>query len=133
MLFRSALFKRANNHLASSGLTLSQMRLQQLLLEAPEHRLSYKDVEHRLHVAQSTTVGLISRLEKKGLVSTWTDEKDRRTKMVRLTDDGADCCRKAAQFMEEDQDWLVKGLDEKEVSELCRLLALVKKNVEPGH
>ena len=28
-----ALFKRANKHLAASGLTLSQMRLQQLLID----------------------------------------------------------------------------------------------------
>lgn len=59
-----ALFKRANRYLADTGLTLSQMRLQQLLVEAPGKSLSFKDAEHELHVAQSTTVGLIGRLER---------------------------------------------------------------------
>lgn len=125
-----ALFKRANRHLAATGLTLSQMRLQQLLMEAPEKSLSFKEVEHELHVAQSTTVGLIGRLEKKGLVRTWTDETDRRTKMVHLTEAGEECCREASSFMAEDEDWLTEGLDKQEVEELYRLLSHINRHLE---
>lgn len=125
-----ALFKRANKHLAASGLTLSQMRLQQLLIEVPGQSMSFKEVEHRLHVAQSTTVGLIGRLEKKGLVKTWTDKSDRRTKMVCLTEEGEECCQKAASFMAEDEDWLTEGMDEKEIAELYRLLSHINHHLE---
>lgn len=125
-----ALFKRANRHLAKSGLTLSQMRLQQILLEVPDHQMSFKDLEHRLHIAQSTTVGLINRLEKKGLVETWIDPEDRRTKLARLTEEGADCCRRAALFMEDDTEWLTAGFTDQEIAELFRLLSHLKHNVE---
>lgn len=75
-------------------------------------------------------MGLIGRLEKKGLVATWTDETDRRTKMVHLTEAGEECCRKASSFMAEDEDWLTEGLDKKEVEELYRLLSHINRHLE---
>ena len=58
--------KSVNNQLRKKGLTLSQMNVLLTLVSIPEKKLSFKELEKRLTLAQSTTAGLISRLEQKG-------------------------------------------------------------------
>ena len=53
--------KNVNNQLREKGLTLSQMNVLIILVSVSEKRLSFKELEKRLTLAQSTTVGLISR------------------------------------------------------------------------
>ncbi|MBQ8200540.1 MAG: MarR family transcriptional regulator [Clostridia bacterium] len=84
----NALEKEANGNLQALNLTMQQNRALILLAHADEHTLTLKELEERFGAAQSTVAGLISRLEKKGLVEGTTDPADRRVKRVRLTDEG---------------------------------------------
>ena len=59
--------KSLNNQLRRKGITLSQMNVLITLVASPKKKLSFKELEKRLTLAQSTTVGLISRLEQKNL------------------------------------------------------------------
>ena len=60
--------KRANNMMRSQDMTMAQIGALLALYHTPEKQLSMKQIEKELHVAQSTTVGIISRLEHKGRV-----------------------------------------------------------------
>ena len=63
--------KQANNSLRTQGLTMSQMGVLIELHFSPEKQMPLKELERRLHVAQSTAAGIVARLEQKGFVEGW--------------------------------------------------------------
>ena len=85
----NALEKEANQNLQALNLTMQQNRVLILLAHAEEHTLSLKALEEHFGAAQSTVAGLVSRLEKKGLIEPVSSPADRRIKLVRLTEEGA--------------------------------------------
>ena len=85
----NALEKEANQNLQNLNLTMQQNRVLIHLAHAEEGTLSLKTLEEHFGAAQSTVAGLVSRLEKKGLVEAGSDPGDRRVKLVRLTAEGA--------------------------------------------
>ena len=116
--------KSMNNQLRKKGLTLSQMNVLLTLISVPEKRLSFKDLEKRLTLAQSTTAGLISRLEQKGLVAVLGDKDDKRIKYVEVTASGAKYCEDAMLEMNDTEEKLVACLSE---TERKSFLSLLKK------
>ena len=85
----NALEKEANQNLQALNLTMQQNRVLILLAHAEEQTLSLKTLEEHFGAAQSTIAGLVSRLEKKGLIEAVASPADRRVKLARLTEQGA--------------------------------------------
>ena len=73
-----ALEKNANNTLRKLDLTFSQIEVLLVLQNFAEKQLSLKQLEKQLHLAQSTTAGIVTRLEKKGFVIRFSDASDKR-------------------------------------------------------
>ncbi len=119
--------RTANNELRQQDLTLSQIGVLLFIKDQPEHNVTMKDIEHRLHVAQSTTVGIIARMENKDFVRTMTDPDDGRVKRVLITSKGLKKCRNAQMRMEMSEERLLSDLNEKERTELITLLERVVK------
>ena len=119
--------KNANNQLRENGLTLSQMKVLMTLVDSPEKRLSFKELERQLALAQSTT--LISRLEQKGLVSVTGDKEDKRIKYVEMSALGIDYCNHAEISMEEMERKLVSSLSEAERVEFLSMLKKVNQTL----
>ncbi len=88
----NALEKEANQNLQAINLTMQQSHALVMLLHAKDHTMPLKTLEEDFGAAQSTVAGLISRLEKKGLVIPVNDPDDRRVKLVRLTAEGERLC-----------------------------------------
>lgn len=82
-----ALIKNANNGLRDTGLTFSQMCYLTYLKEHKEG-VPFKQLEVQFNVSQPTAVGVVSRLEKKGLLTTGQNAQDSRAKDVYLTEEG---------------------------------------------
>lgn len=120
-----ALEKNANNGLRSQGITMVQVSMLMALEDAPDGQRSLKELEQLFHVAQSTTAGVVARLEQKGLVEGFKSSEDKRIKMVRITSAGRECCRHTEQHMIEMEERLVSGLTEEENSMLYSLLQKV--------
>lgn len=116
--------KSVNNQLRKKGLTLSQMNVLITLVSVSEKKLSFKELEKRLALAQSTTAGLISRLEQKGLVSVLGDKDDKRIKYVEITSLGIKYCEDAKLEMNDTEEKLVACLSE---TERKTFLSLLKK------
>ena len=120
-----ALERRANNQLRSDGLTIVQVGVLFDMSRLPGQQSSMKELEKRLHVAQSTTAGIVARLEQKGLVESFGDAQDKRTKMVRVTAAGLSCCEKGRKHMADTEQMLLSGLTELEANLFNELLQKV--------
>lgn len=123
----NALEKRVNNQLKAKGLTLSQMSALIEILNTPARKLTFKELEKCLSLAQSTTAGLISRLEQKKLVSVSGDTNDKRIKYVEITSLGEQFCNEAKQEMELTEKMLMKNLSAAERKSLLSLLEEVNR------
>lgn len=121
--------KNANNALRPQGLTMAQVGTLLALKDMPEGQCSLKEMEQILHVAQSTSAGIIVRLEQKGLVEGFGSLEDKRIKMVRITPAGEECCFQAEKSMEETEKKLLSGLTETERSIFISLLVKVRDSI----
>ena len=124
-LIDEALARRANNNLQKHNLTITQSHMLMALSRAEDESLSLKELEGIFRSAQSTVAGLAVRLEKKGLVTSFADERDRRLKRIRLTDEGRAVCLYSCRRIEETERLLVSRLTEDETAALRDMLRRV--------
>ena len=128
-----AMEKEANNKLREMDLTVSQIYLLQALNHAPDgtHTLTLKALEKQLQIGQSTTVGLVKRLQKKDFVTCTQSIDDKRIKIVALTVAGKNICCNAEAHMTHVFDHMSDGLSENEKKILLTLLTRVQQNLIP--
>lgn len=89
-----------------AGLTGPQLWAIKMIAEnAP---LKVSDVARLMFIQPGTVVGILDRLEEKGLVSRTRSQKDRRVVTIELTDEGKDLIAQAPEVI---QGHLVKGLE----------------------
>lgn len=124
-----ALEKHTNNALRDKDLTMAQLNALLALSHSSEKQASLKELERILRVAQSTTAGIISRLEQKGFVESFGDAADKRIKIVRITSLGEKFCQLAEQGMEEAESILLAGLTDIESDMFLSLLQKVSNNL----
>ena len=67
------------------GLTFSQMRVLRFLEDNPNTKITQKDISKELDIQHSTTIGLLKRMQEKGLVTVAVDEDNRRCRNIFLT------------------------------------------------
>lgn len=120
--------QRADKDMQCCGVTFSQGRIIGFLMEnggeAPQKALT----EH-LGASAPTVTGLITRMEKKGMLSCREDPDDRRGKMVALTDKSRAAASSLVGLISAQEERMVKGLTQQQADELGRLLETVLSNV----
>lgn len=121
--------KNANNALRHQDLTIAQLDALVELDRAPEGQRSLKELEHLLHVAQSTAAGIVARLEQKGFVEGFGDAEDRRVKLVRITPAGIACLQAAQHHRAVVEEKLLSGLTETERDIFYSLLKKVRDSL----
>lgn len=126
----NALEKEANQHLQQLNLTMQQNRLLIHLVHAEDCTLSMKALEERFGAAQSTVAGLVSRLERKGLVEAVSNPSDRRIKLVRLTEEGVRLCAVSHQNVVDSEQRLTATLTAEEQEVFLRCLKKVYESVK---
>ena len=122
----TAIGKNADQGLKT--VTFSQMRVIIYIAHAPEQRCCQKDIEARFGVSHPTVVGLLKRLEAKGLVTTAMSQKDKRRKEVALTPAGRALVDEAVARRATLERQLNKGLSQEDLRELRRLLVRIYQN-----
>ena len=120
-----AIAKRANRSLQSHNLTLSQSHMLITRANSEERIHSLKELEAHFHVAQSTMAGLVSRLERKGMLKTIADPDDRRVKLVQLTRTGYETSQACIADIHRDEELLTANLSEQEKLLLMDMLKRV--------
>ncbi len=114
--------------LKEQGLTFSQTMVIGFLSECGG-RAAQKDIENYLQVSHPTVVGIVSRLEKNGFVECFTDKKDRRNKIVLVTDKALNIADVIADGKSKMEKRLTKGLSEAELTEFRRMIDILIKNL----
>lgn len=125
----NALEKIANSQLKAKDLTLSQMTALVEILKAPTRKLTFKELEKCLSLAQSTTAGLIFRLEQKKLVSISGDTDDKRIKYVEITPVGEKFCKEAKREIDDTEKKLLENLSAAERENLLSLLEEINRTI----
>lgn len=125
-----AIAKRANNEIRAQGITVMQSRLLLELYCRDDRQMSLKELERSFGVAQATMAGLVSRMEEKGLIETFSNPLDRRAKIARLTEDGVGSCKVAQASIEKGERHLKSGLTDEEASELMRMLGIIYDTIK---
>lgn len=74
-----------NQELERVGLTFSQMRVLRFIEDNPKMKITQKDISKELDIQHSTTIGLLKRMQEKGLVTVVVDEDNRRCRNIFLT------------------------------------------------
>ena len=124
-----SLERQANNTLRNQGLTMTQVNVLLLLNKAPNKQLSLKELEKVLKVAQSTTAGIISRLEQKEFIESFGDPSDKRIKLIKITALGEACCLNAKKNMDDAEKKLLSPLTKEEQDIFNILLQKVNNNM----
>lgn len=110
------------------GLTFSQVHVLKVLFDAGG-QTTQKEIEKELGVSHPTVSGLIHRLEKNGFVESKTDDKDRRNKIISITDHAL-CHRSEVMENRAKTDAVyLSGFSSEEIHELDQLLDRLQKNM----
>ncbi len=119
----------ADADLKRHGLTFAQARVL-AFLQSVGGQTTQKEIEKFLQVSHPTVVGVVSRMEQNGFLSTWIDPEDRRNKRVKLTPKAVAVGKEMENIVEVKDRVLVRSLTEEEVKELQRLLEIIYNNLE---
>ena len=124
--------KEANNDLQKHGVTVVQMKVLIKLDHAEENTMPLKELERYFDVSQATMAGVIVRLERAGLVEACASERDKRVKLVRISEAGRSLCLSARSNMIKNEERLFSCLTQEEHTQLRALLYKVYDSVG-GH
>lgn len=111
------------------GLTFSQFSILLFLMRNQDHKVTQKDISEATHVTHPTVIGLLDRLEEKGLVVRRVDEENHRYKNILLTEKARALLDEHYHITRQSDAEMVEGLTEKEKQELTRLLTIVYGNL----
>ncbi len=124
-----SLFHHLNwNRSPIAGLKPSEIRVLHVIGRkvAPESPgISVSGISDLMRVTSPTVTQLVNRLEADGFVQRSTDQRDKRTVRIRLTDKGEGAVSKAVEAFHATFDGLVQFLGEEESKRLAELLSKV--------
>lgn len=126
----SCLESEANRSLQARNLTHSQAHFLMELNRRENNTAPLKSLESCFDAAQSTIAGLAVRLEKKGLIESFSDPQDRRVKLVRLTTAGRAEVNACFREIAASEAHLVSGLTDCERTLLMNLLERLHETVK---
>lgn len=112
-------------------LTFSQMELLNFL-KIHGGVMPQKSIENELCVRHTSVIGILQRMNKKGLVSVTVDPTDKRCRIVRLTSKTDDFFEEAENSRIELESKLTNGLSPEERSTLIILLEKLYRNLSQG-
>jgi len=123
------LTKEADNYLAkNSGISTSQAAV--LIYLGYHDRCRLTDLANGTGRNNAAITGLVSRMERDGLVERITLTSDRRAKAVALTDAGWTLREHVMNDFRDFNDRLIKGLSDTEVEAVLKFLGIAPDNVK---
>lgn len=121
--------QRADNNLKSHGITLSQVRVLRFLDENGGSS-SQKEIESFLQVSHPTVVGLVSRMEQSGILSTSVCQSDKRNKIVSVTDKGVQLSYDLQKYMADLENSMFDGIEPSHLQILAEALEKIAANLD---
>ena len=122
--------KKANMALSDSDITLSQSHMLLVLRKAEGGESTLKDMEKHFRLAQSCIAGIAIRLEKKGLITSYTEESDKRIKHIKITEEGKKLAETTEEKIKAHDQQLLSVFSEEEKKSFRALLEKMLGSIE---
>ena len=120
---------QADAALRPFGLTCAQSDILRFLDLRGAEESTVQDIGAHFRLSHPTVVGIVRRLEEKGFVTTAVSERDRRCRVVRLTERFGEVRRAMEAIRREIDAQACRGLSADELLELRRLLKCIHDNL----
>lgn len=120
---------KADAELKEYGLTFAQCRVM-AFLESRDGEATQKEIELFLSVAHPTVVGIVSRMEQNGYVTSRMDRRDKRNKLVRLTSKAEEIGLDMEQNVLRNEERLLAPLSDEERVQLKQMLRVIYDHLE---
>ncbi len=120
---------KGDAHLKKHHLTFSQIRVLAFLNNCGG-QATQKEIEAFLNVSHPTVVGIVTRMEQNGHVISWKDAKDRRNKIVQMTDQSISISRDIENRVRADEQIMLQSLSQEDIQTFIRCLNTVYDNLE---
>ena len=118
----------ADKDLKDHNLTLSQSRVV-MFLSKHGGQATQKEIEVFMDVSHPTVVGLVSRMEENGFVTSRMDDEDRRNKIVTLTAHALKTGANMDKVIGDMESKMLSSLSDKQIDELTEMLETIYRNV----
>ena len=118
----NAITREINNEMRVEGTTSTQVEVLTRLARAPGGTLSFKELEVASRVSQPSMWGVVSRLEKAGLVITEVHPEDARARLVHITPAGLAKLEGCQEILDSVERRIASCMTEAERDELINLL-----------
>lgn len=119
---------KADADLKRHHLTLAQSRVLIYLAEKGGEA-TQKEVETFMEVSHPTTVGIISRMEQNGFLKTQMDTRDKRNKIVRLTERAMAVAKEMNTVIQKSEETMLQSLTKEEIQVLQKSLTVIYQNI----
>lgn len=119
----------ANRALEQYGITFSQARVLSFLLNSQDKAVIQKDIEEFLELKHPTVIGILQRMEAKGIIVSVVDPQDKRQKIITLTDSAFELEKRIADHVEDAEKRMAEGMSQEELDSIKQLLYKVYKNI----
>lgn len=110
--------------------TPTQMHIIAYILKSPQKEVRQKDLEEILNLRRATVSGVLHTMETNGLIIRVTDEKDSRTKKIRLNDKAKDLFIKNKKNIEELEKIIIKDIPENDLDIFFEVIEKMKENIQ---
>ena len=120
---------KADADLMHYNLTLAQSRVL-AYLHSNGGQATQKEIEVFLEVSHPTVVGIVSRMEQNGHVTSRIDEQDKRNKIFKLTEAAEALVMDMEQDISANERKMLDSLSDEDAQRLREMLLAVYKNLE---
>ncbi|BDF33504.1 MULTISPECIES: MarR family winged helix-turn-helix transcriptional regulator [Extibacter] len=121
--------KEFNNLLRTLGITASQCAVLDYLFSSRKEEVNQRDIEKALSLKNPTVTGLLKRLDEKGFILIVPSNRDKRCKIVYLTEKAYDIQRRMEADRKKIDKKLTIGMTKKEKEALQKMLGKVLYNI----
>lgn len=128
-LINDSIVAHVNLDLKPYELTMSQISVLGYLHENEDKLVTQKELEEKLQVSHPTIVGILKRLEKKGLIKTFFNPNKKTMKIVTLTEYEEELFKNINRMRKEFENKLLAGFTDDEKSRLEEFLIRLQRNV----
>lgn len=128
-LIDNRLKANADAGLSKHGLTFAQSRILRFLAEHGG-QATQKEIEDYAHVSHPTVVGIVTRMEQGGFLTTCTDPADKRNKIVSLTDKAKDINLEIRRSIDMSEREILKSFTDEETEQLRGYLTRICENLD---
>ena len=120
---------KADADLKHYHLTLAQSRVF-AFLHSNGGQTTQKEIEVFLEVSHPTVVGIVSRMEQNGYVTSWIDKHDRRNKIVKLTKQAKMLGVDMEHNIFANEQMMLSSFSDSDIERLREMLLTIYKNLE---